>query len=84
MELARQLSWPNDSHSKSQIARALEVGRAMLDRPSKQVAEAIEKWHEIDDTLGHRKHAGLGYRSPDQFAQDKVYLTFHQLPYCNV
>lgn len=42
----------------SQAARALVIGRATLSWPSKQavkdkrVAMAIEKWHEVDDTLG--------------------------------
>jgi len=41
------------------------VGRATLYWPSKQavkdkqVATAIEHWHELDDTLGHRKLAVL-------------------------
>ncbi len=63
MELAHQLSRPNGPYSKSQVARALEVGRATLYWPSKQAVKdkqvAIEHWHEIDDTLGHRKLAAL-------------------------
>jgi putative transposase len=65
VELAHQLSRPNGPYSKSQVARALEVGRATLYWPSKQavkdkqVAVAIEQWYEIDDTLGHRKLAAL-------------------------
>ena len=65
MELAHQLSRPNGPYAKSQVARALEVGRATLYWPSvqavkdKQVAVAILEWHEIDDTLGHRKLAAL-------------------------
>ncbi|GHO47164.1 hypothetical protein KSX_53270 [Ktedonospora formicarum] len=41
------------------------MGRATLYWPSKQaqkdrqVALAIEQWHEMDDTLGHRKLAAL-------------------------
>lgn len=72
MELAHQLSRPNGPYSKSQVARALEVGRATLYWPSKQalkdkqVAVGIEKWHEIDDTLGHRKLAALLEMSPNR------------------
>jgi len=72
VELAHQLSRPNGPYSKSQVARALEVGRATLYWPSKQavkdkkVAVAIEKWHEIDDTLGHRKLAALLEMSPNR------------------
>lgn len=72
MELAHQFSRPNGPYSKSQVARALEVGRATLYWPSKQalkdkqVAVAIEKWHEIDDTLGHRKLAALLQMSPNR------------------
>ncbi len=50
----------------------MEVGRATLYWPSKQalkdkkVAVAIEKWHEIDDTLGHRKLAALLQMSPNR------------------
>ena len=65
MELAHQLSRPNGPYAKSQVARALGVGRATLYWPSvqavkdKQVAVAILEWHEIDDTLGHRRLAAL-------------------------
>lgn len=65
MELAHQLSRPNGPYAKSQVARTLGVGRATLYWPSvqavkdKQVAVAILEWHEIDDTLGHRKLAAL-------------------------
>jgi len=63
--LAYQLVRPNGPYSKSQVARALSVGRATLYWRSAQavkdrrVAVAIEQWHEIDDTLGHRKLAVL-------------------------
>src|SRR5260370_1017844 len=56
----------------SQVARALQVGRATLYWPSKQavkdkqVAVAIEAWYEIDDTLGHRKLAALLKMSKDR------------------
>lgn len=72
MELAHQLSRPNGPYGKSQVARALEVGRATLYWPSKQavkdkqVAIAIEKWHQVDDTLGHRKLAALLEMSPNR------------------
>lgn len=72
VELAHQLSRPNGPSSKSQVARALEVGRATLYWPSKQavkdkqVAVAIETWHEIDATLGHRKLAALLEMSPNR------------------
>lgn len=65
MEVADQLCVPNGPYSKSQAARALGIGRATLYWPSKQavkdkqVAVAIEQWHERDDTLGHRKLANL-------------------------
>ena len=61
---------PNGPYSKSQVARALECARGSLylhrKRPlkDKQVAVAIEQWHELDDTLGHRKLAvllGMGH-----------------------
>ena len=70
MELAHQLTAPNGPYSKSQVVRALEVARGSLYLKSKralkdkQVAVAIEQWHELDDTLGHRKWAvllGLGH-----------------------
>lgn len=72
MELAHQFSRPNGPYSKSQVARALEVGRATLYWPSKQavkdkqVAVAIEQWHQIDDTLGHRKLARLLQMGPNR------------------
>jgi putative transposase len=65
VEVAHQLCVPNGPYSKSQAARALGIGRATLYWPSKQavkdkqVAVGIEKWHEVDDTLGHRKLATL-------------------------
>ncbi len=65
MEVAYQLCVPNGLYAKSQVARALGIGRATLYWPSKQavkdkqVAVAIEQWHEKDDTLGHRKLAAL-------------------------
>jgi putative transposase len=65
VEVADQLCVPNGPYSKSQAARALGIGRATLYWPSKQaikdkqVAVAIEQWHERDDTLGHRKLAAL-------------------------
>lgn len=63
--MAYQLCVPNGPYAKSQAARALGIGRATLYWPSKQavkdkqVAVAIEQWHERDDTLGHRKLAPL-------------------------
>ncbi len=65
MELAHQLSRPNGPSPKSQVARALGLAHATLYLHSKQVvkdkrgAVAIEQWHELDDTLGHRKLAVL-------------------------
>ena len=65
MELAHQLSRPNGPYPKSQVARALGLAHATLYLHSKQavkdkqVAVAIEQWHELDDTLGHRKLAVL-------------------------
>src|SRR5215472_994897 len=61
---------PNGPYSKSQVVRALEFARGSLYLVSKravkdkQVAVAIEQWHELDDTLGHRKLAvllGMGH-----------------------
>lgn len=61
---------PNGPFSKSQVVRALEFARGSLYLISKraikdkQVAVAIEQWHELDDTLGHRKLAvllGMGH-----------------------
>lgn len=65
VEVAYQLCVPNSPYPKSLAARALGIGRATLYWPckqaikDKQVAVAIEYWHEIDDTLGHRKLAAL-------------------------
>jgi putative transposase len=65
VEVADQLCVPNGPYSKSQAARALGIGRATLYWPckqavkDKQVAVAIEQWHEVDETLGHRKLAKL-------------------------
>ncbi len=61
---------PNGPYSKSQVVRALEFARGSLylqrKRPlkDKQVAVAIAQWHELDETLGHRKLAvllGMGH-----------------------
>ncbi len=65
VELAQQLMAPHGPYSKSQVVRALSFARGSLylhrKRPIKdrQVAVAIEQWHELDDTLGHRKLAVL-------------------------
>ena len=65
VELAQQLLAPHSPYSKSQVVRALEFARGSLyvqrKRPlkDKRVAVAIEQWHELDDTLGHRKLAVL-------------------------
>ena len=65
MEVAHQLCLPNGPYSKSQVARALGIARGTLYLRSKQavkdkqVAVAIERWHEHADTLGHRKLATL-------------------------
>jgi len=70
VELAHQLMVPNGPYSKSQVVRALSFARGSLYLVSKQaikdkqVAVAIEQWHELDDTLGHRKLAvllGMGH-----------------------
>jgi putative transposase len=70
VELAQHLLAPHSPSSKSQVVRALAFARGSLylhrKRPSqdKQVAVAIEQWHELDDTLGHRKLAvllGMGH-----------------------
>jgi putative transposase len=70
VELAHQLMAPNGPYSKSQVARALSCARGSLylqrkgPLKDKQVAVAIEQWHELDDTLGHRKLAvllGMGH-----------------------
>ena len=61
---------PNGPYSKSQVGRALSFARGSFYLVSKralkdkQVAVAIEQWHELDDTLGHRKLAvllGMGH-----------------------
>lgn len=63
--MAHQLCQPNGPYAKSQVARALEIARGTLYLHAKQavkdkqVAVAIEQWHEHDDTLGHRKLAVL-------------------------
>ncbi len=65
MELAHHLCVPNGPYAKSQIACAFRLARGSLYLRSKQavkdkqVAVAIEQWHEVDDTLGHRKLAVL-------------------------
>ena len=65
MELAHQLCRPHGPYSKSQVARALGLARGTLylkrkqATKDKQVAIAIEQWHERDDTMGHRKLAAL-------------------------
>jgi transposase InsO family protein len=65
VELAHQLCQSNSPYSKSQVARALGIARGTLylqgkqAKKDKQVAIAIETWHETDDTLGHRKLAAL-------------------------
>jgi transposase InsO family protein len=65
VELAHHLCVPNGPYSKSQIARAFRLARGSLylrskqEVKDKQVAVAIEQWHEVDDTLGHRKLAVL-------------------------
>jgi len=70
VELAHQVMAPNGPYSKSQVVRALEFARGSLYLVSKralkdkQVAVAIAQWHELDDTLGHRKLAvllGMGH-----------------------
>jgi putative transposase len=65
VELAHQLCQPHGPYAKSQVARALGIARGTLylqgkqAEKDKQVAIAIEAWHEKDDTLGHRKLAVL-------------------------
>jgi putative transposase len=65
VEVAHQLSTPNGPYPKSQVARALGLARGTLylrskqAKKDKQVAVAIETYHERDDTLGHRKLAVL-------------------------
>ena len=52
-------------YNKTQIAKALGFSRSsfysssQLESKDKELANEIEKWHEIDDTLGHRKLAKL-------------------------
>lgn len=64
-EVALRLCAPNGPYSLSQVARAFGINRGAFYTRSKQatkdkwVAVAIEEWHEIDDTLGHRKLAVL-------------------------
>lgn len=63
--MAHQLCRPHGPYSKSQVARALGLARGTLylkrkqATKDKQVAIAIEQWHERDDTMGHRKLAAL-------------------------
>jgi putative transposase len=65
VELAHQVCQPSGPYPKSQVARALGIARSTLylhgkqAQKDKQVAIAIEQWYETDDTLGHRKLAGL-------------------------
>lgn len=65
VEVADQWCVPNGPYNKSLVTRALGRGRATRSWPSKQavkdkqVAVAIEQWHEKDDILGHRKLAAL-------------------------
>src|SRR5207248_4383298 len=60
-----QLCRPHGTYAKSHVARAFVMARGTLylkRKPAskdKQVATAIEKWHEQDDTMGHRKLATL-------------------------
>jgi len=64
-EVAHHLCAPNGPYSLSQVARAFGINRGAFYTRSKQaikdkqVAVAIGQWHEIDDTLGHRKLAVL-------------------------
>jgi len=79
VEVAYQLCVPNGLYSKSQVARALGIGRSTLYWPSvqavkdKQIANAIEQWYEIDDTLGHRKLAVLL-----QMSRERVRRVMHK------
>lgn len=63
VELAHQLCRPHGPYAKSQVARALRIARGTLyfkgkqAQKDKEVAVAIEQWHELDDTMGHRKLA---------------------------
>jgi putative transposase len=59
--VAFQLCRPNGPYPKAQVALALGLSRGSLylqrkqAKKDKQVAVAIEAWHEKDDTMGHRK-----------------------------
>ena len=61
MELAHQLCRPNGPYAKKHVAEALDLARGSLylhrkqAQKEKKVANAIEAWHEKDDTMGHRK-----------------------------
>src|SRR5258708_39106621 len=63
--MAFQLCQPNGPYPKSQVALALGLSRGSLylkrkqAKKDKQVAIAIEAWHEKDDTMGHRKLGAL-------------------------
>lgn len=63
--MAFQLCQPNGPYPKSQVALALSLSRGSLylqrkqEKKDKQVAVAIEAWHEKDDTMGHRKLGAL-------------------------
>jgi putative transposase len=65
VELAHQLCRPHGPYTKSAVARALDLARGTFYIQSKQaqkdkeVAVAVESWHEQDDTMGHRKLAVL-------------------------
>lgn len=65
MELAHRLCQPHGPYPKSLVSRTLGIARGTLYLQGKQaekekrVAVAISQWHEHDDTLGHRKLAGL-------------------------
>lgn len=61
MEIAHQLCHPNSPYAKKHVAEALGLARGSLylqrkqAQKDKKVANAIEAWHEKDDTMGHRK-----------------------------
>jgi putative transposase len=63
--VAFQLCHPNGPYPKSQVALALGLSRGSFylkrkqAKKDKQVAIAIEAWHEKDDTMGHRKLGAL-------------------------
>jgi transposase InsO family protein len=65
VEVAFQLCHPNGPYAKKQVAQALDLARGSLylkrkqAQKDKQVAVAIEAWHEKDDTMGHRKLGAL-------------------------